>query len=54
MGNSSFAVRFESSPAHYKTIGDNMDLKVIFLDVDGVLNLQDDLMAYRKKNNIEK
>ena len=29
-----------------------MDIKVIFLDVDGVLNSQDDLMIYREKNNI--
>ena len=27
-------------------------MKVIFLDVDGVLNSEDDLMVYRKKNNI--
>lgn len=27
-------------------------MKVIFLDVDGVLNSEDDLMAYRKKNGI--
>lgn len=28
-------------------------MKVIFLDVDGVLNSQDDLMVYREKNNID-
>ena len=27
-------------------------MKVIFLDVDGVLNSEDDLMVYREKNNI--
>lgn len=27
-------------------------MKVIFLDVDGVLNSEDDLMRYRKENNI--
>lgn len=27
-------------------------MKIIFLDVDGVLNSQNDLMIYRKKNNI--
>lgn len=27
-------------------------MKVIFLDVDGVLNSEDDLMIYREKNNI--
>lgn len=29
-----------------------MNLKVIFLDVDGVLNSENDLMIYREKNNI--
>ena len=28
-------------------------MKVIFLDVDGVLNSKDDLMIYREKNNID-
>lgn len=28
-------------------------MKVIFLDVDGVLNSEEDLIVYRKKNNIE-
>ena len=28
------------------------NLKVIFLDVDGVLNSKDDLMIYRERNNI--
>ena len=27
-------------------------MKVIFLDVDGVLNSEDDLLIYRAKNNI--
>lgn len=27
-------------------------MKIIFLDVDGVLNSEDDLMIYREKNNI--
>ena len=27
-------------------------MKVIFLDVDGVLNSKDDLLIYREKNNI--
>lgn len=27
-------------------------MKIIFLDVDGVLNSEDDLMVYREKNNI--
>ena len=28
-------------------------MKVIFLDVDGALNSEDDLMVYREKNNIK-